>query len=121
VQLTDKSLAYRVILVQLVFTLLASALLLIIGWVHAYSGLAGGIIAVLATAFLTSRLFVRYRAQSPATLVARFYGAELQKLVLTGLLFAATILWLKPLSVGALFGVYLLVQIVPMLVSHLFD
>lgn len=109
------------VLGQLSATLVAALLLLALGRVHAWSGLLGGLIASLGSGVLALRVFVRYRAQEPARLLARFYRAELYKLVLTGFLFAGVIIWVKPLSAGALFGVYLLVQLVPLLVSHFLD
>jgi len=119
--LADKSQAYRMIVGQLAAALLAALVLLTLGRVHAWSGLLGGVIATLGNAVFAVRVFSRYRAQEPAKLLGRFYGAELQKLVLTGFLFAGVIIWVEPLSAGALFGVYLLVQLVPLLVSHLLD
>jgi ATP synthase protein I len=79
------------------------------------------VIATLANALFAYRIFVRYTAQEPGKLLARFYGAEILKLVLTGLLFAGVILWIKPLSVGALFGVFLLVQMMPIVIIQLLD
>jgi ATP synthase protein I len=120
--LADKRQAYRTLLAQLVTTLTAALLLLMVaGSVYAYSGLAGGLIATLTNAFFAYRIFVRYSAQEPGRLLARFYGAEILKLVLTGLLFAGVILWIKPLSVGALFGIFLLVQLVPIVAVQLLD
>ncbi|WP_428606557.1 ATP synthase subunit I [Sedimenticola sp.] len=120
--LADKRQAYRTVLAQLVTTLTAALLLLMVaGGVYAYSGLAGGLIATLANAFFALRIFVRYAAQEPGKLLARFYGAEILKLVLTGLLFAGVILWIKPLSVGALFGIFLLVQLMPIAAIQLLD
>ena len=120
--LADKHQAYRTILAQLAMTLIAALFLqLVAGKVFAYSGLAGGMIATLANALFAFRIFVRYTAQEPGKLLARFYGAEILKLVLTGLLFAGVILWIKPLSVGALFGVFLLVQMAPMVIVQLLD
>lgn len=117
----DKSHALRMVYGQLVATLFAALALLLLGDVQAWSGLIGGMIATLANAIFVVRVFVRYRAQEPARLLGRFYRAELQKLVLTGFLFAGVIIWIQPLSAGALFGVYLLVQLVPLLVSHFLD
>ena len=120
--LADKRQAYRTILGQLVTTLIAALLLqLAAGKVYALSGLAGGSIATLANALFAYRIFVRYSAQAPGKLLARFYGAEILKLVLTGLLFAGVILWIKPLSVGALFGIFLLVQMVPIVIVQLLE
>ena len=117
-QLSDKSRANRLVFAQLVAAFIATLLIWPFGWVHAYSGLLGGLIAMAANAYFAMRIFAGYRAQDPAGLVGRFYGAELQKLILTGLLFAAAVLWVDPLSIGALLGACLFVQLVPMLVSQ---
>ena len=106
---------------QFAASFLLALLLLVIGWVHAWSALAGGLISALSNGFAAFRIFVAYRAQEPGKLVGRFYGAELGKLVLTGLLFAASILWIEPLSVGALFGGFLVIQMIPILVAHFFE
>ena len=119
--LANASQAYRLISAQLVTTLIAALLLILFGWVHVWSGLIGGLIATLTNAVFAARVFVRYRAQEPARLLGRFYGAELIKLVLTALLFAGVFIWLEPLSPGALFGVFLLVQITPMLAVQILD
>lgn len=120
--LADKRQAYRTILAQLVAASTAGLLLLVVaGDVFAYSGLAGGLIATLANTLFAYRIFVHYSAQEPGKLLARFYGTEILKLVLTGLLFAGVILWIKPLSVGALLGVFLLVQILPIVIIQLLD
>ena len=119
--LANSSQAYRLISAQLVTTLIAALLLIFLGWVHVWSGLVGGMIATLTNAVFAARVFVRYRAQDPTRLLGRFYGAELIELALTALLFAGVFIWLEPLSPGALFGVFLLVQITPMLVVHAWD
>jgi len=113
--------AWQLVFFQLIVSLIASLILIFPGWVHAWSGLVGGLIATVANAFFALRLFTRYRAQEPGVLLRRFYGAEFQKLLLTGLLFAAAIHWVKPLSAGALFGVFLLVQMAPVLIAHRLD
>ncbi|MES9955568.1 MAG: ATP synthase subunit I [Sedimenticola sp.] len=120
-QLTDKSQAYRVILAQLATSFIAALALLAIGWVEAYSALAGGLTAVFANLVFAVVVFVRYQAQEPASMVARFYGAELLKLVVTGILFAAAIVWLEPLSIGALLGTFLLTAIGPVIVMNSFN
>jgi len=112
-----RSHAFHIVGAQLVASCLLAGLLLIIGWAHAWSALAGGLISALGNGFAAARIFVSYRAQEPEKLVARFYGAEVGKLVLTGLLFAAAILWIEPLSVGALFGGFLAIQMIPILVA----
>ncbi|MES9906055.1 MAG: ATP synthase subunit I [Sedimenticola sp.] len=117
--LRDKRQAVRVVAIQFAVAAAISTLLLFFaGWEDAYSGFAGGVIALLGNAWFAFRVFVNYRAQEPGKLVARFYIAELQKLVVTAVLFAAAVIWITPLSAGALFGVFLLVQFVPMLAAH---
>jgi ATP synthase protein I len=119
--LADRRRAKRIIVAQLGATLTAALLLLPLGQVHALSGLAGGAIATLGNAWFAVRVFAGYRAQQPERLLGRFYGAELQKLLLVGSLFAVAMIWMRPLSAVALFGVFMLVQLVPILVSQLTD
>jgi len=113
--------AWRLVKFQLVVSIIASLILILLGWAHAWSGLVGGLIATAANAFFALRVFGHYRAQEPGILLRRFFGAEFQKLLLTGLLFAAAILWVKPLSAGALFGIFLLVQMAPLVIAHRLD
>ncbi len=119
--LANRRQAYWIVLGQLAIGLLAALMLLAVDWIHAYSGLIGGLIAALANGVFAVRVFARYRAQEPERLLGRFYGAEFQKLILTAFLFAGAIIWISPLSAVALFGVYLLVQLVPILVSYFLD
>jgi ATP synthase protein I len=116
-----RSHAFRIVGVQLAASFVVALLLLVIGGVHAWSALAGGLISALGNGLAAARIFVPYRAQEPEKLVGRFYGAELWKLALTGALFAAAILWIEPLSVGALFGGFLVIQLIPMLVTHFLE
>ena len=110
--------AWRLVGLQLATALAAAGMLIAVGWTHAWSGLIGGLIATLANGLFALRIFVGYRAQEPGRLLGRMYGAELQKLVLTGALFAGAIIWVEPLSAVALFGVFLLVQVLPVLLAH---
>ena len=116
--LTGSSHARKLVVSQLAVTLIAALLLLVAGWIYAMSGLIGGAIATVANAVFARRVFVRYRAQEPGKLLGKLYGAELQKLLLTGVLFALIFIWIRPLSAGALFSVYLLVQLMPVLMAH---
>ena len=118
-QITDRSQAFKAVFVQFVMTLLVSALLAIASPHHAYSALAGGLTASSANAFFSFWVFSHYRAQHPNKLVARLYGAEIAKLILVGLLFAAAIQLIDPLSGGALFGVFLLIHLMPGFMSLL--
>ena len=119
-KVTRRSQAFQIIIGQLLVTLLAAILLLPAGMEHALSGLIGGIIATLANAVFAMAIFVHYQADAPGKLIGRFYSAELLKLLLIGFLFAATFFLIKPLSVGALFGIFFLVQMTPIAIAHFF-
>jgi len=110
--------AGRVVLAQLAVCLLLFVTLLTVSWVLAYSGVIGGGIAALTNAVFARKVFVRYRAQDPAGLISSMYSAEMQKILITAVLFAAVIIWFDVLSYGALFGGYLLLQMVPIFVFH---
>ena len=115
--LSSKHQALRIVLAQFAATAAVALVLAFLGATHAWSALAGGLIATLGNAFFMSRVFVPYRAQEPARLLGAFYGAELQKLILIAVLFAGVLFWLQPLSPMALFGTFLLVQLVPAVVA----
>ncbi len=109
--------AKKIVLSQLGATAAIAVLVLPIGWVYTTSVLLGGMIAALANGYFATRIFRPYRAQKPEKLVFSFYGAEIKKLLLTGLMFLGAILWVDPLSIGALFGGYLIIQLVPAILS----
>lgn len=117
-ELSGRSEASRVVLSQLVATLVLAILLFSFGSNPALSALLGGGIATLANWAAFSKIFVPYRAQSPGHLVARFYGAEIRKILLTLLLFGVIALLVPSVQVATLFGVYFVVQMVPMLVMQ---
>ncbi len=105
--------AKKIVLLQLGATAAISVLVLPVGWVYTSSVLIGGLIAALANGYFATRIFRPYRAQEPEKLVFSFYGAEIKKLLLSGLMFVGAMLWIEPLSVVALFGGYLIIQLIP--------
>ena len=109
--------AWKIILWQVGATLVVALPLAVLGREHLWSGLAGGAIATLGNALFLLRVFVPYRAQEPGRLLGGIYGAELQKIILIALLFAAAITWLQPLSPIALFGVFFVVQVMPVIMA----
>ena len=114
-ELADSGRAYRIVFLQLATALLVALPLAPVGWVYAWSGVLGGLIAVTGNALFARQLFGRYRAQEPGQLLGRFYLAELAKLLLTALLFALVVVLVKPISIVTLLGCFLLVQLVPAL------
>ena len=121
-QLTGNSQIRTLVAVQFGAALGMGLLLLLIGKTHAWSGLIGGMIAALANGFFAFRAFAHYRAQEPERIARRMLGAELQKLLLTGLMFLLAIRYISSLSMGTLLGGYLIVQVVvPLLVTLIHD
>ncbi|MCU7907216.1 MAG: ATP synthase subunit I [Candidatus Thiodiazotropha sp. (ex Epidulcina cf. delphinae)] len=116
-QLTGNSQIRVIVELQAGAAIAIGLVLLVLGKTAACSGLTGGLIAALANGFFALRSFVHYRAQDPGKIASRMLGAEIQKLVLTGLMFTMAIVAISPLSIGALLGGYLCVQVaVPLIV-----
>jgi ATP synthase protein I len=110
-----------ILLVQVVVTLISAVVALFFGALAGISALLGGLITTLSNLLFAFWVFGRYRAQDPGKLVYRMYGAELLKLLSIVLMFAAVFAWVKPLNIVALFGAFLVVQILPPLVAHRFS
>ena len=96
---------------QLGLSLLLAVLMLLPGRVYAISTLAGGVAATAANGAAALLVFRRYTASETTALMGRFYLAELARLLLTMVLFLAMIVWLKPLSIVAMLGAYLLIHL----------
>ncbi len=105
-------------LAQCLLTIVAALLLFPFGLVYAYSGALGGGIATVGNALLARKVFVEYRAKDPGMLLAKFYGAEIQKIIVIAVLFASAIIWVDVLSYVTLFGCFLFVQMTPLLLFH---
>ncbi|MBT3046658.1 MAG: ATP synthase subunit I [Candidatus Thiodiazotropha sp.] len=116
-QLAGNSQIRTIVALQFGAALSVGLVLLAFGKTVAYSGFIGGLIAAAANGFFAYRSFTHYRAQDPQKIAGRMFGAEIQKLIVTGLMFGLTIVTISPLSIGALLGCYLLVQVaVPLIV-----
>lgn len=121
-QLTGNSQIRTIVALQFGVALGMGLLLLVFGASVGWSGAIGGLIAALANAYFAWRAFAPYRAREPERLARRMFGAEIQKLLLSGLMFVLAIVYISPLSMGALLGCYLVVQVVvPLIVTHLLD
>jgi ATP synthase protein I len=121
-QLTGNSQIRALVALQFGAALGIGLLLLLFGKAIAWSGAIGGLIAAMANGYFALRTFSRYRAQNPERLAGRLLGAEVQKLLLTGLMFVLAIVYITPLSIGALLGSYLVVQVlVPLVVTLIYD
>ena len=104
---------FPVLLVQLLVLLLLA--LVVWQWqgaVAGYSGLCGGLIAWLPNLYFAHKAFRFSGARAAQAIVRSFYAGEAGKLVLTAVLFALTFAGVKPLEPLAVFGVFVLTQLV---------
>lgn len=113
---------FPVLLTQLAVLLLAAAVLYATrGAVSGYSGLCGGLIAWLPNLYFAHKAFRFSGARAAQAIVRSFYAGEAGKLIFTAVLFALTFAGVKPLDALAVFGVFLLTQLVnwfaPLLIS----
>lgn len=76
---------------------------------------------MLANAMLAGWVFREYRAQRPERLVARFYGAEIAKIVLIVGVFAVAFATLDELRIAALLAAYFVVQVIPTVLAAQLD
>ncbi|MEJ2608900.1 MAG: ATP synthase subunit I [Candidatus Thiodiazotropha sp.] len=120
-QLTGNSQIRTIIVLQIVAALTIGLILLMFSTMAALSGVIGGLIAALANGYFAHRSFVHYRAEDPGKIASRMFGAEIQKLIMTGLLFGLTIVTIKPVNIGILLCCYLCVQVVVPLIVLIFQ
>ena len=112
-QLSEAPLARRVLVFQTILTLVATLVVMPIGFSPALSVLIGGGVCLVANAAVVLWVFRDYRAQDPAALVGRFYSAEILKFALVLGFFAAAFLGIEGLNVPSMIGSYFLVQVLP--------
>ena len=83
----------------------------------AYSALLGGVISIVPDYYFARRIFRRYADRSPDEVAAIMLRAEVVKLTLTVLLFAAIFALVAALNVLALILGYVLVKATGVVVS----
>lgn len=102
--------AFPVLLLQLIVTLVVALVLwLFQGLTAGYSGLLGGLVALIPNSYFAFRVYRYSGARSARAIVGEMYFGEAGKLILTAVLFIAVWLAVKPLVVAAVFGGYLAV------------
>ena len=104
----NKFAAYKVLSVIAVITAAISIILLIMnGPIAAYSAALGGLACLLPN-LLFARFAFRYSAAESVGLVMRwFYIGEAVKIIVTALIFALSIIWVKELNFAAMFITYI--------------
>jgi ATP synthase protein I len=111
----DENRVVPVLVGQAIAAVVMGAAGLLVSGVIALSAVLGAGVGALANSLFAYWVFKQYRAQEPQGLVMRFYVAEVAKIAFTLALFAAAFVLVTPLSLPALLGAYLVVQMVPAL------
>lgn len=102
----------EVVIKQLVMTMLIAAAWYLIGKEQALSALIGGLGATIANALFGFWVFSAYKAAEPGKMLGKLYMAEAAKLVLTGLIFLAAILYYQELKLAAMLITYFIVHVI---------
>ncbi len=116
----------RIVIVQLVLTLVFAVLSILVSWPASYSSLLGGLVTVIAGYFSSRTAFLGRVFGKPAPQKTGFdrilYG-EVVKLVTSVALFVATFLLVPDLNIlfffGTLVGIQLLYGVVPLIESRM--
>jgi ATP synthase protein I len=114
----DKERITGYLLSQLAATALIFVSLLIFDATMAWSSLAGGLIATVATGWFAVKIFAgarKARLENGPVAVRQLYWGELNKVVLTAALFVIAFVYIRPVSAAALLGAYFIVHIMPSL------
>lgn len=102
---------------QLILTVVVSSLLLLVSNSAAYSALAGGLIATITSGWFALKVFAGRKTKQAADELRSFYWAEINKIVMTGAMFIAVFVLIRPVNGAALLAVYFLVYIAPAVVD----
>lgn len=113
----DLKAPFSLIFAQVVVSVVLSALLLFYDWPAAYSALVGGMIATLANAWFTAKVFTRRHTDQPVALLRAMYSGELYKILLTGALFVVAFVLIRPINAVTLLITYFVVHITPALLG----
>lgn len=103
---------HRVVVAQFIVNAVLSAALFPLGFTVALSAWLGGLCCLVPNAYFIWRAF-RFSGAGVAKLITRsFYQGEAGKLALTAVMFMLTFTLVKPVEPVALFGAFILVQMV---------
>jgi len=119
--LQSKKQAVTFIWSQLILTIVLSLLWLCFDVVKAYSSLAGGMIATVASAWFAYKVFRVSPHSEAITMIASAYTGEIYKILLTGALFICAFVLIKPVSALALLITYFVIHMTPALVCVISD
>lgn len=84
----------------------------------AYSVLLGGMISILPNTYLGAMAFRHSGARAAQEVATSLYRGEVGKFVLTAVFFACIFVFIKPLSVGALFTTFIAMMVLNWFLVH---
>ena len=113
--------AIRFLVAQLAVSILLSVLLIFHSGTAAYSGLVGGMIASIATAWFAAKVFGVNPNQDPVIVLRILYLGEINKILITVSLFIAAFVLIRPVNAAALMAVYFIVYLTPFVMNVFFD
>lgn len=103
---------HRITVAQCAVLVVSCSLLLVLGWVHAYSALLGGLTAILPQAYFASRVFKRSGARAAEHIAHASYAGEVGKFFLTIAGFAVIFAAVRPVEAWAVFATYGLMWVI---------
>ena len=107
----------RMLVLQVVLTLILAVSGLALSQGAALSILIGGGACILATALFAATVFGPYRAGRPEALLGKIVGAEIGKLLLMVGIFVYAFAKVKGLVVPAMLAAYFAVQVLPAMIA----
>lgn len=107
----------RMLVLQVVLTLIFAVSGLALSQDAALSILIGGGACILATALFAATVFGPYRAGRPEALLGKIVGAEIGKLLLVVGIFVYAFAKVKGLVVPAMLAAYFAVQVLPAMIA----
>lgn len=107
----------QIVLIQFVVSLMAALLVWLFDQTYAISALAGGLTASIANGYFGWKVFGKQQEVAENQILTTYYKAEVGKIILTVSMFVVVFNVIKPLNVVALMCTYLLITMIPWLVS----
>jgi F0F1-type ATP synthase assembly protein I len=114
----DAKRAGRILIAQVVTTLIVSLIGLAFGLTAGFFALIGGATATIANGLFAWFALGSYDARDPGRILGQLYAGQVLKLGFVAIAFAAAILWLESFSPVAFFGAFFVVQVVPPMLAN---
>ena len=114
----DANRAKRILITQVVATIIVTLIGALFAFTDARDALIGGVAASGGSALFAYWVFGRYSAQQPGQLVSQFYSGELIKIVFIVFVFGLAMKGLEDLNPVALFAAFFVVQVLPPMLAN---